>query len=119
MRCSRRCSRLSLLATAGAAILASLFFTVRDTRAQTPDDKINWPSYQDMAVDLMRQYLRINTSNPPGNEIQAAKFLKSIFDRYGIQNEIFEYKPGRANIIARLKGNGSKRPIMLLSHMDV
>ncbi len=88
-------------------------------RAQTIGDRINWPPYQDMAVDLMRQYLRINTSNPPGNEIQTAKFFKAIFDKEGIQSEIFEYKPGRANIIARLKGNGSKRPIILLSHMDV
>jgi acetylornithine deacetylase/succinyl-diaminopimelate desuccinylase-like protein len=80
---------------------------------------INWPQYQDMAVDLMQQYLRINTSNPPGNEIEAARFLKKIFDQHGIENEIFEYKPGRANIIARLKGNGSKRPIILLSHTDV
>jgi len=81
--------------------------------------RIDWPRYQDMAVDLMQQYLRVNTSNPPGNEIEAAKFLKNVFDRYGIENEIFEYKPGHANIIARLKGNGSKRPIILLSHMDV
>ncbi len=81
--------------------------------------RIDWPRYQDMAVDLMQQYLRINTSNPPGNEIEAARFLKKIFDQHGIQNEIFEYKPGRANIIARLKGNGSKRPIILLSHTDV
>jgi len=81
--------------------------------------KIDWPRYQDMAVDLMQQYLRINTSNPPGNEIEAARFFKKIFDQNGIENEIFEYKPGRANIIARLKGNGSKRPIILLSHTDV
>ena len=80
---------------------------------------INWPKYQDMAVDLMQQYLRVNTSNPPGNELEAAKFLKKVFDQHGIENEIFEYKPGRANIIARLKGNGSKRPIILLSHTDV
>jgi acetylornithine deacetylase/succinyl-diaminopimelate desuccinylase-like protein len=80
---------------------------------------INWPRYQDMAGDLMQQYLRINTSNPPGNEIEAARFFKKIFDQHGIENEIFEYKPGRANIIARLKGNGSKRPIILLSHTDV
>src|SRR5689334_25138049 len=80
---------------------------------------IDWPKYQDMAVDLMQQYLRINTSNPPGNEIETARFFKKIFDQQGIENEVFEYKPGRANIIARLKGNGSKRPIILLSHMDV
>lgn len=86
---------------------------------QTTTEKINWPVYQDMAVDLMQQYLRVNTSNPPGNELEAAKFFKAIFDKHGIQNEVFEYKPGRANIIARLKGNGSKRPLILLNHMDV
>jgi acetylornithine deacetylase/succinyl-diaminopimelate desuccinylase-like protein len=87
--------------------------------AQTSTDKINWLGYQDMAVDIMRQYLRIDTSNPPGNEIKAARFFKSVLDKHGIQNQIFEYKPGRANIIARLKGNGSKRPIILLNHTDV
>jgi acetylornithine deacetylase/succinyl-diaminopimelate desuccinylase-like protein len=92
-----------------------LVLVASSTHAQT----IDWPRYQDMAVDLMQQYLRINTSNPPGNELEAAKFFKRNFDQYGIENEIFEYKPGRANIIARLKGNGSKRPILLLSHMDV
>jgi acetylornithine deacetylase/succinyl-diaminopimelate desuccinylase-like protein len=81
--------------------------------------KINWAGYQDLSVELMRQYLRINTSNPPGNEIEAAKFFKELFDKEGIQSEIFEYQPGRANIIARLKGDGSKRPLILLSHMDV
>src|ERR1051325_1396304 len=87
--------------------------------ARAQNRGIDWPRYQDMAVDLMQQYLRVNPSNTPGNELEAAKFFKKIFDQYGIENEIFEYKPGRANIIARLKGNGSKRPIILLSHMDV
>jgi acetylornithine deacetylase/succinyl-diaminopimelate desuccinylase-like protein len=87
--------------------------------ARAQNGGIDWTRYQDMAVDLMQQYLRVNTSNPPGNEIEAARFFKKIFDQHGIENEIFEYKSGRANIIARLKGNGSKRPIILLSHTDV
>jgi acetylornithine deacetylase/succinyl-diaminopimelate desuccinylase-like protein len=99
-----------------AALIVCLTYGVG--RAQN-GARIDWPRYQDMAVDLMQQYLRINTSNPPGNEIEAARFLKKIFDQHGIENEIFEYKPGRANIIARIKGNGSKRPIILLSHTDV
>src|SRR5262245_3170962 len=100
-------------------LLALLIAFVCVTQAHAQSSNINWAVYQDMAVDLMQQYLRINTSNPPGNEIETARFFKKIFDQHGIQNEIFEYKPGRANIIARLKGNGSKRPIILLSHMDV
>src|SRR4030095_7881847 len=84
-----------------------VFFTT-SVNAQPPRDNIDWQRYQDMAVKLMQQYLQVNTSNPPGNEIAAAKFLKAVFDEHGIPSEIFEYKPGRANIIARIKGNGSK-----------
>lgn len=105
----------SLLLASSASMLPGLTAVA----AQGQAGEINWPAYQDLAVDLMRQYLRINTSNPPGNEIQTARFLKAMFDKEGIQSEIFEYKPTRANIIARLKGNGSKKPIILLSHMDV
>jgi acetylornithine deacetylase/succinyl-diaminopimelate desuccinylase-like protein len=96
---------------------SSTAWTIRAQSVTT--DKINWSSYQDMAVELMQQYLRVNTSNPPGNELEAAKFFKALFDKNGIQNEIFEYKPGRANIIARIKGDGTKRPLILLNHMDV
>ena len=102
-----------------AVIVVATLISPTFTPAQSVNDKINWPAYQDLAVDLMRQFLRINTSNPPGNEIEAAKFFKAIFDKEGLPSEIFEYKPGRANIIARYKGSGSKRPIILLNHTDV
>src|SRR5262249_13024410 len=105
-----RFAKRLLLASFGVCLLSGI------AQAQ---NGIDWPRYQDIAVELMQQYLRVNTSNPPGNEIEAAKFFKKILDEHGIENEIFEYKPGRANIIARIKGNGSKRPIILLSHMDV
>lgn len=100
-------------------LLLLLFNASPIARAQSLRDNLNWPAYQDLAVDLMRQFLRINTSNPPGNEIEAARFFKAIFDKEGLPSEIFEYKPGRANIIARYKGSGSKRPIVLLNHTDV
>src|SRR5438045_4245996 len=74
--------------------------------------------YADEAVQLEREYLRINTSNPPGNELATAQWFKQIFDREGIESEVFEYSPGRANIIGRLKGSGSQRPLILLNHMD-
>jgi acetylornithine deacetylase/succinyl-diaminopimelate desuccinylase-like protein len=100
-------------------VLVVVLLLLLTSTSYAQSKQIDWPRYQDMAVDLMKQYLRVNTSNPPGNEIQAARFFKEVFDKYGIESQIFEYKPERANIIARLKGNGSKRPIILLSHMDV
>ncbi|HKQ97868.1 MAG TPA: M20/M25/M40 family metallo-hydrolase [Candidatus Polarisedimenticolia bacterium] len=73
----------------------------------------------DAIVARLRDYLRIDTSNPPGNEMKAARFFKEWFDAEGIASEIFEYAPGRAVIRARLPGNGSRRPLLLANHMDV
>jgi acetylornithine deacetylase/succinyl-diaminopimelate desuccinylase-like protein len=75
--------------------------------------------YEDMAVDLLRKYLQIDTTNPPGNELKAALFLKEILDREGIPAEIDEFAPGRANLLATLPGSGKKRPLLLASHSDV
>ncbi len=80
---------------------------------------INWPSYQEETVKLLQEYLRIDTSNPPGNELKAAQFFHELFDKAGIQNTVFEYAPGRADIFAIIKGDGSLRPLILLNHMDV
>jgi acetylornithine deacetylase/succinyl-diaminopimelate desuccinylase-like protein len=71
------------------------------------------------ALAVLAEYLRIDTTNPPGNEIKAAEFFKTIFDREGIESQIFESAPGRGNIYARLKGDGLKKPVILLNHMDV
>ena len=76
-------------------------------------------AYEDMAVELLLSYLRIDTTVPPGNELEAARFFKEVLDREGIASEVDEFSPGRANILAVLEGNGAKRPLILLNHMDV
>lgn len=75
--------------------------------------------YEDEAVKLLQEYLCIDTSNPPGNERAAAEFFHRLFDEQGIPNTLYDYAPGRANLYAVLKGEGSLRPIILLNHMDV
>ncbi|HZC24850.1 MAG TPA: M20/M25/M40 family metallo-hydrolase [Candidatus Binatia bacterium] len=77
--------------------------------------------YSDLAVTWMQQYLRIDTTNPPGNEMKAVEFYKKILDQEGIENRAIEYTPGRGDLWARLPHTGGegKRPIILLNHMDV
>ncbi len=80
---------------------------------------MDWDELLNEATHYLQDYIRINTVNPPGNEIEGAKFFKEIFDREAIPSQLYEPLPGRGSIMATLKGNGSKRPILLLSHIDV
>lgn len=68
---------------------------------------------------LLRNLIRIDTSNPPGNEAAAARYLQSVLEADGISTVWLEPEPGRANLVARLAGDGSERPILLSSHLDV
>jgi acetylornithine deacetylase/succinyl-diaminopimelate desuccinylase-like protein len=70
------------------------------------------------AVDLLQAYVRLDTVNPPGNEIVGARFFAGIFDQAGIAYEIAESAPGRANIWAKIEG-GDEPGLILLHHMDV
>jgi acetylornithine deacetylase/succinyl-diaminopimelate desuccinylase-like protein len=63
--------------------------------------------------------LRIDTSNPPGNETEAAKYLAGVLEREGIPAKLLALQPARANLVARIRGNGSARPIAMLGHTDV
>lgn len=72
----------------------------------------------------MQEYLRVDTTNPPGNELKAIAFFKKILDEQGIENRVFEYAAGRGDLWARLprsdgNQNSQGRPIVLLNHMDV
>src|SRR5215207_9402096 len=83
---------------------------------------VDWDGIAKEAQGILSDYLEINTTNPPGNEILTARFLKAILDKEGIPAQIMdtaELGGAHANLYARLKGNGSKRAIALLHHMDV
>jgi acetylornithine deacetylase/succinyl-diaminopimelate desuccinylase-like protein len=80
---------------------------------------IDWTAVGDEAVELLRRYLAIDTTNPPGNEIAGARFLSEVLAREGIASEVAESAPGRANLVARLAGDGSLGGIVLHHHIDV
>ncbi|MDI6893712.1 MAG: M20/M25/M40 family metallo-hydrolase [Bacillota bacterium] len=71
------------------------------------------------ARDLLISLLRIDTANPPGNEMEAARFLEGLFRREGIPCQVFEPAPGRGSIVARWPGEGRHSPLLLMGHLDV
>ena len=73
----------------------------------------------DSAADLLREFIRIDTTNPPGNEEDAVRFLDECLDKEGILTEVFQVAPKRANLLARITGKSKGKPIILLSHIDV
>ncbi|MFI5336212.1 MAG: M20/M25/M40 family metallo-hydrolase, partial [Opitutales bacterium] len=75
-------------------------------------------AHQEVIANL-QQFVRIDTANPPGNETRAAQFLQALLAREGIASEIIGADPKRCNLVARLKGNGSKKPLLLMGHTDV
>jgi acetylornithine deacetylase/succinyl-diaminopimelate desuccinylase-like protein len=80
---------------------------------------MDWDKLGNEAVDVLCEYLRIDTTNPPGNEAQGAEFLGDILAREGIDFKLYESAPGRSSILGRIKGSGDGKPLILLSHIDV
>jgi acetylornithine deacetylase/succinyl-diaminopimelate desuccinylase-like protein len=82
-------------------------------------DGVDWARAETEAVDVLRGYLRVDTSNPPGNETRGAEYFGDVLQREGIPYEIVESGPGRGSLIARLDGAGREAPLCLVSHIDV
>jgi len=80
---------------------------------------IDWQGVRDEAVEILCSYIRINTTNPPGNELEAARFLEGIVRKEGVETTVYESAPGRANLLAVCPGKKKARPLILLHHMDV
>ncbi len=79
----------------------------------------DWAALGDEAVALVRHYLAIDTTNPPGNESEGVAFLAALLEREGIAVETAEAVPGRGNLVARLSGDGSRPGLVLHHHIDV
>lgn len=85
--------------------------------AQQP---LDWEALGREAVELLQRFVRVDTVNPPGNERRATEFFGRLLEAEGIPYEVWEAVPGRANLIARLRGDGSRGgAVVLLNHTDV
>ena len=78
--------------------------------------------YKQLNAETLEHFsnlLRIDTSSPPGNESLAVDYLKKVLDKEQIAYQVFTLEKDRANLVARIKGNGSKKPIIVMGHTDV
>lgn len=70
-------------------------------------------------TEFLQRLVQFDTTNPPGNELECARWIAGVFEREGISATVVEPAPGRGSVIARLRGTGARRPLLLLSHLDV
>lgn len=81
----------------------------------TPD----WSAVEEETLERFRTLLQFDTSDPPGREVSAAEYLRDTLAAAGIEVELLAVNPDRPNVVARLRGNGSKQPLLLMAHTDV
>ena len=98
-----------------AAIAAAGLVVATQSRPPAPD----FGAARTEVAATLSALVKIDSSNPPGNESKVAAAIKQMLDKEGIASQVFEGQPGRGNLVARLKGNGSKRPVLLMGHTDV
>ena len=79
----------------------------------------DWKALEAETIQHFQALLRFDTSDPPGIEKPAVDYLKQVLEREGIAVEIFALEPNRPNLVARLKGSGARRPILVMGHTDV
>ena len=107
-------------ATAAATLAALVALSASGNAAHAQDPSaIDWDAVGVESMEHFKALLRIDTSNPPGNETAAATYLRGILEREGIETELFALDPSRANLVARIGGDGSARPILVMAHTDV
>ncbi|MEX2282447.1 MAG: M20/M25/M40 family metallo-hydrolase [Gemmatimonadota bacterium] len=97
------------------ALIASLTMSLQ---AQTRRE-VDWRAVETETMQHFQAILRMDTSDPPGVEKPVVDYLRQVLEREGIAVEVFTLEPNRPNLVARLKGNGSKRPILIMGHTDV
>jgi acetylornithine deacetylase/succinyl-diaminopimelate desuccinylase-like protein len=116
----------AVLRAAGQALLRAACAAVLSGGAAAPlvaQQPIDWDALNRETVQVLADYLKINTANPPGNELDGALFLKRILEKEGFEVQLLdtaEFRGRRgANLYARLRGNGSKKAIAIVHHIDV
>jgi acetylornithine deacetylase/succinyl-diaminopimelate desuccinylase-like protein len=101
-------------------LFASLsLVTLATTASAQSTPEPDWTAASRETLAHLQAMIRLNTVNPPGNELLVAGHLDSALRAAGIETHLFEPTPGRGALVARIKGNGSRQPVLIMGHMDV
>lgn len=98
------------------AVAVALATLVPYVQAQSPASSA---AIEAETLQHFQALLKADTQSPPGNETRAVEYLKQVLDKEGIPYQVFAKDPARANLVVRIKGNGKKRPILIMGHTDV
>ena len=117
-------NRLLRALVALVVVAAPMRALAAQAAAPEPVRPVDWSQLRDEAVRILADYMKLNTANPPGNEVEGALFLKTILEREGFEVQLFDTAasalgPRRPNLYTRLKGSGAKKAIALVHHIDV
>lgn len=101
-------------------IIGSLILVAAFSAAQAQQSYlIDWDAVGEESIQHLVDLVQIDTTNPPGRETLVVDYLRATLDEEGIASEVYALDPDRANLVARIRGNGSKRPILIMGHTDV
>ena len=87
--------------------------------ADRPTAPIDWAAVDAESLRHFQALVRLDTSDPPGRELPVVDYLRGVLTAEGIEVKIFSIDPQRPNLVARLRGNGRKRPLLIMGHTDV
>ncbi|MFK7864314.1 MAG: M20/M25/M40 family metallo-hydrolase [Pseudohongiellaceae bacterium] len=96
-----------------------IFSLLYITHVSAQISESEWESIEAETLSHFRALLQFDTSDPPGRELPAAEYIRDVLEAEGIPVEMLATDPERPNVLARLKGNGSKQPLLMMAHTDV
>ena len=114
-----RHSSRRLLPSPPVCIVSLFLFCLFPSNLAAQASQPDWTRIEEETLRHFQTLLRMDTSDPPGNEVPAAEYLKTVLEREGIEAKIFALDAKRPNLVARLRGNGKKRPVLIMGHTDV
>jgi len=98
-------------------LTACVLFMTTGSARPSAQAAVDWRAFRQEVLDRYRDLVRIDST--AGRETLVVDYLRKVLEGEGIQTRTFALNPDRANLVARIRGNGSKRPLLILAHTDV